>query len=170
MPWHSLCCWASSALSVHGRTMTELVGMMVFRKETTPAHCVRDSSQALLVPFFSREALALRNSSTALLGLAWRASLGSSHSSRAMCPHQGSTSHQVQVSGLLLQNKFLNFTAPRLQHLIYRDFLNADISCQQQLSLCQVVPKGRECQTHCSGADRGSLWGASAICSAGPPE
>lgn len=121
MPWHSLCCWASSAPSVRGRTMTELVGMMVFRKETTPAHCVRDSSQALLVPFFSREALALRNSSTALLGLAWRASLGSSHNSRAMCPHQGSTSHQVQVSGLLLQNKFLNFTAPRLQHLIYTE-------------------------------------------------
>lgn len=96
------------------------VGMMV-RKETTPAHCVRDSSQALLVPFFSREVLALSNSSTALLGLAWRASLGSSHSSRATCPHQGSTSHQVQVNGLLLQNEFLNFTASRLQHLTYTE-------------------------------------------------
>lgn len=35
--------------------------------------------------------------------------------------HQGSTSHQVQVNGLLLQNKFLHSTAPRLHHLTYTE-------------------------------------------------
>lgn len=107
--------------TISGSTMTELIGVMVLRKETTSAHCFSNSSQAFPVALFSREVLALRNSSIALLSLAWRGSLGSSHSSRAMCPYQGSTSHQIQVNGHLLQNKFLYFTAPRLQNATYTE-------------------------------------------------
>lgn len=92
--------------TISGSTITELIGVMVLRKETTSAHCFSNSSQAFLLPLFSREMLALRNSSIALLSLAWRGILGSSHSSRAMCPYQGSTTNKFRSMGTCYKTNF----------------------------------------------------------------
>lgn len=91
-----------------GRTMTELLGVKVLRKNP---HQPIVSIAGAFVQHTSAGTQEFLHS-TAEPGMEGKPGLQPQFQSNVPTP-----SHQVQLNRLLLQNKFSHFTAPRLQHL-----------------------------------------------------